>query len=126
LYYCGETLGRKVSGYVIEKQFELTDYFLLLINWDCPLEEGCEIVIVSKNQNIIDSYSFTPIYNSYNLKSFTELSKNHYKITFNESDCFEVVIDYPKKYLLSKVVNVNQIANTEESTREVARDVSAS
>ena len=109
LYYCGEALGTKVSGYVIDKQYELADYFLLLISWDCPFEEGCEIVVLNKNQNIVGNYSFTPFYNSYNLNFVVELSKDHYKLTFNESDYFEVIINYPKKHLLSKVVAVSAI-----------------
>lgn len=108
LYYCGESLGIKVLGYVIEKQFELDDYFLLLINWDCPFEEGCEIVVLNKLHKIVGSYSFTPFYNSYNLYSITELSKHHYKLTFYGSVNFEVIINYPKKYFFSKVIRVSE------------------
>lgn len=107
LYYCGEALGTKVSGYVVEKQFELAYYFLLLISWDCPFEEGYEIIVINKLQKIVGNYSFTPFYNGYNLCAVAELSKNHFKLTFNESDNFEVIINYPKKHLLSKVVTVS-------------------
>ncbi len=53
LYFDGEAINLKVSGFVIEKQFELANYFLLLINWDCPFEEGCEIVVLNKNLGIV-------------------------------------------------------------------------
>lgn len=109
LYYCGEALGVKVSGYVIDRQFELEDYFLLFINWDCPFEEGCEIIVLNKVKKVVGSYSFNALYNSYKLNTVAELSKNHYKLTFNELDCFEVTINYPKKRLLSKVVTVSAI-----------------
>lgn len=109
LYFNGEKLNVKVSGYVIEKQFELPNYFLLLINWDCPFEEGCEIVVLSKGFKIVGNYSFTPFYHSYLLTSFCELSANQYKLAFNGSDCFKLTINYPKKSLFSKVVCVNKL-----------------
>ena len=109
LYYCGESLEKKVSGYVIDKQFELTNYFLIFISWDCPFEEGCEILVLNKLQKIVGSYSFTPFYNSYNLSVVSELSKDQYKLTFNESDNFELRVNYPRKHLLSKVVTVRAI-----------------
>lgn len=109
LYFNGEKLNVKVSGYVIEKQYELPNYFLLLINWDCPYEEGCEIVVLSKAFKIVVNCSFTPFYHSYLLTSFSELSSNQYKLVFNDSDCFELTINYPKEHLFSKVVCVNKI-----------------
>ncbi len=108
LYYCGKELGVKVSGYVIERQFELNDYFLLLLNWDCPFEEGCEIVVINKDLNVVGSHSITPFYNSYNLHDITELSKDRYRLTFNESECFELMVYYPKKHFFSKVVKVTR------------------
>ena len=45
LFFNGIDLNLQVPGYVIQEQFELPDYYLLLINWDCPFEEGCEIVV---------------------------------------------------------------------------------
>lgn len=102
-------LKKKVSGYVIDKQFELTNYFLIFISWDCPFEEGCEILVLNKLQKIVGSYSFTPFYNSYNLSVVSELSKDQYKLTFNESDNFELRVNYPRKHLLSKVVTVRAI-----------------
>ena len=109
LYFNGEKLSVKVSGYVIEKQFELPNYFLLLINWDCPFEEGCEIVVLSKGFKIVGNYSFTPFYHSYLLTSFSELSLDQYKLVFNDSDYFELMVNYPKSRLFSKVVYVNKI-----------------
>ncbi|WP_462151426.1 hypothetical protein [Pseudoalteromonas xiamenensis] len=110
LFFNGEELNLKVSGYVIEKQFELPNYFLLLINWDCPFEEGCEVVVLNKKLEIVGNHSFTPFYNSFLLSSINELSLNQYKLVFNESDCFELVINYPKRSLFGKVVSVNKLA----------------
>ena len=109
LYFNGEKLNVKVSGYVIEKQFELPKYFLLLINWDCSFEEGCEIVVLSKGFKIVGNYSFTPFYHSYLLTSFSEISPNQYQLVFNDSNCFELTINYPKKRLFSKIVCVSKL-----------------
>ena len=106
LYFCGEDTRLKVSGYVIEKQFELPSYFLLLINWDCPFEEGYEVVVLNKQIKIIGSYSFTSFYNSYLLSNIREKSKDCYELVFNESDHFEISINYPKQSFLSSVINV--------------------
>jgi len=110
LYFEGKDTCLKVPGYQIEKQFELPNYFLLLINWDCLFEEGCEIVVLNKKLKIVGGYSFTPFYNSYLLNSINELSQNHYKMVFNESDCFELTINYPKPRVLTKVVKVSKLA----------------
>ena len=109
MYYSGISLGIKVLGYVIEKQFELTDYFLLLISWDCPFEEGCEIVVLNKSKNIVGCYSFNAPYNSYNLIAIVELSSHRYKLTFNDLEYVELWINYPKKHLFSKVITVSTI-----------------
>lgn len=109
LHYCGEALGMKVPGYVIDKQFELANYFLLFISWDCPFEEGCEIVALNKLNKIVGSYSFSPLYSSYNLLAVAEVAKDRYKLTFNESAHYEVLINYPKKRLLSRVVRVRAL-----------------
>jgi len=108
LYFDGENLNLKVAGFVIEKQFELPNYFLLLINWNCPFEEGCEIAALNKALKMVGSHSFTPYYNTYLLSSINQLSLNHYELVFNESDCFELNIDYPKQCLFSRVVKVSQ------------------
>jgi len=110
LYFEGKDTCLKVPGDQIEKQFELPNYFLLLINWDCLFEEGCEVVVLNKKLKIVGSYSFTPFYNSYLLNSINELSQNHYKMVFNESDCFELTINYPKPRVLTKVVKVSKLA----------------
>lgn len=110
LYFCNRSTGLKVSGYVIEKQFELPSYFLLLINWDCPYEEGCEIVVLNKELRVVGGHSFAPYYNSYSLSDISELSNNHYKLVFNESECFYLTIIYPKKHLMSRVVQVRKKA----------------
>lgn len=110
LHFEGKDTSKKVPGYVIERQFELADYYLLLINWDCPFEEGCEVVVLSKLLKIVGCYSFKPFYNSYLLSSIRELSYNHYELVFNDSDHFELTVSYPKRRLLSKVVTVRKIA----------------
>lgn len=109
LYYDAEDIKLKVPGFVIEKQFELSNYFLLLLNWDCPFEEGCEIIVLNKSYKVVGSHSFTPFNNSYLLSSIKELSLNHYKLVFNDADCFTLTITYPKQTLLSKVVSVSKL-----------------
>ena len=53
LYYCGEELGVEISGYVIDKKFELADYFLLFISWGCPFEETCEVYVLNKLKKLL-------------------------------------------------------------------------
>lgn len=108
LYVCGNKTELQVSGYEIEKQFELADYYLLLLNWDCLFEEGCEVVILNKQIKLVATYSFTPFYNSFLLTDFNELSNNCYELIFNQFERFELTINYPKKQLLSKVIKVRK------------------
>ena len=90
LYYCGENVGIKLPGYIIEKQFELPHYFLILNSWDCPFEEGCEVIVLNKKFTIVGHYSFMPFYNSFLLDGISELSQDHYKLTFNGEEFFEL------------------------------------
>ncbi len=112
LYYCGEGLGEKISGYIIERQFELSNYFLLLANWDCSFEEGCEMIVINKSLKIVGSHSLTPFYNSYNLYDIKEVLKDRYKLTFNELGHFELVVNYPKQYFFHRVVKLAKLKKT--------------
>lgn len=109
LFFCGESLETKLSGFVIDKQFELEEYFLLFINWDCPYEEGCNIYVLNKRKKVVGSYSFTAFYNSYNLCTVEEKSKHTFRLTFYESKDFEMTINYPKKHFFSKVISIKAI-----------------
>ena len=60
LYFSGNDTGVKVPGYFIERQFELPNYYLLLNNWDCPFEEGYEVVVLNKQCQVVGNHSFVP------------------------------------------------------------------
>lgn len=111
LFFCGETLDFTVPGYVIDQQFELPDYYLLFLNWDCPCEEGCEVIVINKQLELVGSYSFTPFYNSYLLDTVVELSKDHYLLTFNGPNKFEMFIRNPKRSWLKKVIKVKALSD---------------
>ncbi|WP_415897994.1 hypothetical protein ACMXYX_06670 [Neptuniibacter sp. QD72_48] len=111
LFFCGERLDFTVPGYLIDQQFELPDYYLLFLNWDCPFEEGCEVIVISKQLELVGSYSFMPFYNSYLLDTVVELSKDHYKLTFNGPNQFEMFIHYPKQNWFKKVVKVKGLSD---------------
>lgn len=76
LYYRGESLGIHIPGYVIEQQFAFKHYYLLLTIWDCPFEEGYEVVVLK----VVGKYSFAPFLNSYVLSSIRETSTNHFQL----------------------------------------------
>ncbi|WP_102796179.1 hypothetical protein [Bowmanella denitrificans] len=109
LYYRGKSLGILIPGYVIEQQFELKDYYLLLLSWDCPFEEGCEVIVLSKQLKVVGKYSFTPFLNSYVLSSIRETATNHFQLVF-KTECFSLRIDYPKAHWFSRIIRVEKIS----------------
>ncbi|MCL2912717.1 hypothetical protein L2725_02790 [Shewanella corallii] len=108
LYFDGADTRLRVAGWLIERQFELADYYMLLNSWDCPFEEGCELLIISKDWNLVGSYSFQPFYNSLLLTDIKMLSANRYELVFNDSERFELSVNYPRQGLLSKVIKVTR------------------
>ncbi len=104
LFFDGVQLKFKTTGYVIEKQFEFKNYYLLFLNWDCSFEEGCEVLLINKQLELVGSYSFKPFYNSFNLSSVCEVKKDHYRIVFDSTESYELVVNYPKKCWFSRVL----------------------
>ena len=45
----GERCGLTVSGYVLLRQFETPDAYLLVTDYDCPFEEAVTFTLVSKD-----------------------------------------------------------------------------
>ena len=111
LYYCGLPLEKKVNGYFIDKQYELSDYFLLFINWDCPFEESCEIVVLNKLKKVVGQYSIGSAYNSYNLHSISVISNHCYKLVYSNNVTVELCVNYPKNHWFSKVVKVKHVVS---------------
>ena len=109
LYYDGKALNVKVRGFVIEEQFELPEYFLLLMNFDCPYEEACEVAVLNKQFKLVGTYIFSTFYGSYLFNQISERSKNCYEMMFHGPQYFELTINYPKKGLFSKVIKVKEI-----------------
>ncbi|MBT1065512.1 hypothetical protein KJY73_18135 [Bowmanella sp. Y26] len=115
LYYKGQSLGIRIPGFVIERQFALKDCYLLLVNWDCPFEEGYEVIVLSHRLKVVGTYSFTPFLNSYLLSSISETAANRFQLVFNQNARFELTIDYPKTHWLSRTVRVEKLpARTED------------
>ncbi len=109
LYYSGQALGIKVPGYVIDKQYEYPDYFLLFLSWDCPFEEGCEIIVLDKDYQIVANHSLSPPYNSYHLTDVIAREQDHYTLTFNGTERFALTVNYPKKKRFRKVLKLSKI-----------------
>ncbi|MBN7820049.1 hypothetical protein [Bowmanella yangjiangensis] len=110
LYYKGQSLGIRIPGYVIEGQFALKDYYLLLVNWDCPFEEGYEVIVISHRLKVVGTYSFTPFLNNYLLSSISETTANQFQLVFNQKERFNLTIDYPKTHWFSRTVRVEKIS----------------
>ncbi|GGO72652.1 hypothetical protein [Bowmanella pacifica] len=110
LYYKGQNLGIRIPGYVIEQQFALKDYYLLLVNWDCPFEEGCEVIVISNALKVVGKYSFTPFLNSYALSSISETTTNQFQLVFNQTEIFSLRINYPKTHWFSRIIKVEKIS----------------
>lgn len=109
LYHLGKETGIKVPGYVIERQFELTHYFLLFMSWDCPFEEGCEVIVLNKQHKMVGNHSFSPFYDSFLLKEVIQTSEDHYTVSFDNQHAFELKINYPSKNFFSSVVKVKKL-----------------
>ncbi|CCN49659.1 conserved hypothetical protein [Vibrio nigripulchritudo MADA3029] len=106
LYFHGQQLSFKVPGYVIEKQYDCGAYFLLILSWDCIFEEGCEVVVISKQLEKVGDCNLTPYYNSYILTSFSKLATDQYQLVFNDSEYYELTVHYPKKRWYCRVAKL--------------------
>jgi hypothetical protein len=107
LYYQGKATITRVPGYCIEKQFACQDYFLLLINWDCPFEESYEIVVLNADFQLIEKRSIGTPYTSYNLSDVCLVSKNSYRLVFNSDAVFKLQINYPKQHIFQSVIKLD-------------------
>lgn len=84
LFKGGEYVGRKISGYQIERQFQSGNYYFIVTSYDCPFEEQCDFILLNENYKQIAQRSLIPWgYSSWNLKTHEYLGDNQFVFKFN-------------------------------------------
>lgn len=81
----GEDTGIKLCGYVVEKQFEVGQFYFLIINYDCPFEEQTDLVLLNDKFKPICRRCLIPFnYASWNFKEYECLGGDECVLTFYE------------------------------------------
>lgn len=53
LFFDGKPTGKKIDGYVLEKQFIIDDYYLIITSYDCPFEETIYFFLLNTELKVI-------------------------------------------------------------------------
>jgi len=65
LFHNGEYTGTKIPGYVIERQFEMGNFYLIITSQDCDLEESNDFILLNDNYKVIGKETLCQAYNTY-------------------------------------------------------------
>lgn len=49
LFFDDKPTGKKIDGYVIEKQFKIDEHYLIITSYDCPFEETNNFILLDNN-----------------------------------------------------------------------------
>ncbi|MGH8083979.1 MAG: hypothetical protein ACREPV_01710 [Lysobacter sp.] len=90
----GKPTGAKVSGYRLLHQFEVSDGYLLVADYDCPYEEEVSITLLDRDFHVLDHRSIGAPYSSYLLKSIDWRDPRHFVISFQGiADHWQFIIE---------------------------------
>ncbi|KKL39254.1 hypothetical protein WR30_14840 [Burkholderia contaminans FFH2055] len=79
----GERCGLTVSGYVLLRQFETPDAYLLVTDYDCLFEEAVTFTLVSKDPlKALARRTVGAMYASCHLDDMTWADDRHFSATF--------------------------------------------
>ncbi len=110
LYSEGKYTGTKLPGYVIERQYEVNDCYILILSMDCMFEESNYICLLNSDYKILSKYKIpdiiSPMPGSYNLNKCEIKNKNTLILQFNEDLFYELNVNLKSKNrFLSKIFN---------------------
>ncbi|WP_237468244.1 hypothetical protein [Vibrio stylophorae] len=109
LFFNDCPLDFKVPGYVIDQQYKLDEYYLLIFSCDCLFEECCTLVVVSPSLKLLGQYRWGGAYQSYLWESLSQRDAHCFCIDFGQGLRYEITIRYPKRIWFQKVLKVKQL-----------------
>lgn len=75
-----------ISGYVLLRQFETPDAYLLVTDYDCLFEEAVTFTLVSKRLKVLAKRTVGAMYRSCHLSGITWTDDRHFSATFDDID----------------------------------------
>lgn len=99
LFFDGKPTGKKIDGYVIEKQFKIDDYYLIITSYDCPFEETNNFILLNNNFSVEHKKWIGRPYNSFCIKDAVPI--NDYKILILFIGDLKVTLHIKMKSFLS-------------------------
>ena len=110
LFKDGAYIGEKLNGYCIECQFKLkNDYYFLIISYDCPFEEQCDLILLNREYKQVANQSLVPyIFTSWNYDSYKYVDINKLVLTFNGNYYLSVSL-YPDKFFKMKRIQTREM-----------------
>ncbi|AIO33398.1 hypothetical protein DM39_2280 [Burkholderia cenocepacia] len=76
-----------ISGYVLLRQFETPDAYLLVTDYDCLFEEAVTFTLVSKRRlKVLAKRTVGAMYASCHLSDMTWTDDRHFSATFDDID----------------------------------------
>lgn len=106
LFVDEEDVGKTLPGYLIEKQYLLSDgNYFLITSYDCPFEEQCDLILLDAQYNQLAKRSLSPwYYSSWNFESAQVLGDDKILLTFNSNYFLEITLKYKKLFSWRKIV----------------------
>lgn len=105
----GEDVGSEVSGYHIERQFKLGNYYFIVTSYDCPFEEQCDFILLNENYKQIARRSLIPwAYSSWNLETHEYSGNNQFVFKFNGDRNITVKLNLKKILLWGRRISLSE------------------
>lgn len=108
LYYDEEYTGEKITGYIIEAQFKIDNYYLLIVSYDCPYEESNTFILLDESFKMIAKNEIEVMYSSFLLEDYKIKSDTEIMIKYFGDYNIKLSIHPNKRGLFSKKITYKQ------------------
>jgi hypothetical protein len=106
----GALTEARVPGYSLLHQFEITDGYLLVTDYDCPFEEATNFILLDRQLEILAHRSIGAPYCSFLLEKIEWLDDHNLIAVFYQDDRWKVSIRHRRGLLSGLVISAKRIA----------------
>ena len=107
----GKLTGTSLPGYSLLHQFEVSDGYFLVHDWDCPFEEMTHFTLLDRELCVLSSRCLGAPYASWLLTDFRATDDRHFEAVFGDDRWQITVRPWGIRYFYPRIVLQRRIVS---------------